>query len=86
VNGEVLKRTPTHIAILTFKEFTMQKRFADLFFRREVAGVILFWVIPKVFLNDLGRSAFRGYYVGVIATWIAYVIALRRQEPSAAAR
>jgi len=74
------------LGILTFKEFTMQKRFADLFFRREVAGVILFLVIPKVFLNDLGRSAFLGYYVGVIATWIIYVIALRRQEPPAVER
>jgi hypothetical protein len=57
----------------------MRKRIADIFMRREVAGVILFLVIPKVFLNDLGRPAFLGYYLGVIATWIAYVIGLRRQ-------
>ena len=74
------------LGILTFKEFTMRKRFANLVLRREVAGVILFLVIPKVFLNDLGRSAFLGYYVGVIATWIIYVIALRRQEPPAVER
>ena len=61
----------------------MRKRLADLFFRREVAGVILFLVIPKVFLNDLGRSAFLGYYLGVVATWMAYVIGLRRQAPAA---
>ena len=57
----------------------MRKRIADIFMRREVAGVILFLVIPKVFLNDLGRPAFLGYYLGVGATWIAYVIGLRRQ-------
>jgi hypothetical protein len=65
-----------------FKEFTMRKRVTDLLLRREVAGVILFLVIPNVFLNDLGRSAFLGYYLGVIATWIAYVIGLRRPVPA----
>jgi hypothetical protein len=63
----------------------MQKRLADLFFRREVAGVILFLLIPKVFLNDPGRSAFLGYYLGVSVTWIAYVIGLRRHVPAATA-
>jgi hypothetical protein len=57
----------------------MRKRIAGVLMRREVAGVILFLVIPKVFLNDLGRPAFLGYYLGVIATWIAYVIGPRRQ-------
>ena len=57
----------------------MRKRFAEFLFRREVAGVVLFLVIPKIFLNDLGRSAFLGYYLGVIAIWIAYIIGLRRQ-------
>ena len=60
----------------------MRRRLADFFFRREIAGVILFLVIPKVFLNDLGRAAFLGYYLGVIGTWIAYVIGLRRQVPA----
>ena len=64
----------------------MQKRLADLFFRREVAGVVLFLVLPKIFLNDLGRSAFLGYYLGAIATWIAYVVGLRRQVPAAPAQ
>ena len=57
----------------------MRKRIADALMRREVAGVILFLVVPKIFLNDLGRPAFLGYFLGVIATWIAYVIGLRRQ-------
>jgi hypothetical protein len=30
-----------------------------------------------VVLNPLGRSAFLGYYAGVMATWAAYAIALR---------
>jgi hypothetical protein len=57
----------------------MRKRIADALLRREVAGVILLFLIPAVFLNDLGRPAFLGYYLGVGATWIAYVIGLRRQ-------
>ena len=64
----------------------MRERLADFFFRREVAGVILFLVIPMVFLNDLGRAAFLGYYLGIFATWIAYVIGLRRQVPGAPAQ
>jgi hypothetical protein len=64
----------------------MRKRLADFFFRREVAGVILFLVIPMVFLNDLGRPAFLGYYLGIVATWIAYVIGLGRQAPGAPAQ
>ena len=64
----------------------MKRRLADFFFRRAIAGVILFLVIPKVFLNDLGRAAFAGYYLGVIATWLAYVIALREQIPAAQAQ
>jgi hypothetical protein len=40
-------------------------------------GVVLLLVIPMIFLNRLGRLAFLGYYTGVIATWAAYVIALR---------
>lgn len=43
-------------------------------------GVVLLLVIPMVILNPLGRPAFLGYYTGVIATWAAYVIALRRRS------
>jgi hypothetical protein len=46
-----------------------------------VTGIVLLLVIPMIFLNPLGRSAFLGYYTGVIATWVAYVIALRRGSP-----
>jgi hypothetical protein len=42
---------------------------------------ILLLVIPMIILNPLGRSAFLGYYTGVIATWAAYVIVLRRRSP-----
>jgi len=55
------------------------RKIADALMRREVAGVILLLLIPKIFLNDLGSPAFLGYYLGVGATWIAYVIGLRRQ-------
>ena len=44
-------------------------------------GIVLLLVIPMIFLNPLGRPAFLGYYTGVIATWAAYVIALRRRSP-----
>lgn len=46
-----------------------------------VTGVVLMLVIPMIFLNPLGRSAFLGYYTGVIATWAAYTIALKRRPP-----
>jgi len=48
---------------------------------RFLTGIALLLVIPMIVLNPLGRSAFLGYYTGVIATWIAYVIALRRGRP-----
>ena len=46
-----------------------------------LTGVVLLLVIPTISLNPLGRSAFVGYYTGVIASWAAYVIALRRRSP-----
>ena len=64
----------------------MRKWIAGLLMRREVAGVILFLVVPKIFLNELGSSAFVGYYLGVVATWVAYVIALRHQVPARPAK
>jgi len=48
---------------------------------RFLTGIALLLVIPMIVLNPLGRSAYLGYYAGVIATWIAYVIALRRGRP-----
>ena len=46
-----------------------------------VTGVVLLLVIPMIILNPLGRPAFLGYYTCVIATWGAYMIALRRRSP-----
>ena len=46
-----------------------------------LTGVVLLLVIPTIILNPLGRSALVGYYTGVIASWAAYVIALRRRSP-----
>jgi len=39
--------------------------------------VVLLLVIPMTILNPMGRVAFLGYYAGVIATWVAYVVAFR---------
>ena len=36
-------------------------------------GVLLLAVTPMVLLNPLGREAFIGYYLGVIATWFVFV-------------
>ena len=46
-----------------------------------VIAIVLLLLIPMIILNPLGRSAFLGYYIGVIATWAACVIALRRRSP-----
>ena len=45
-----------------------------------LTGIVLLLVLPIIILNPLGRSAFVGYYTGVIASWAAYVIALRRKS------
>jgi len=42
--------------------------------------VLLLLVAPMILLNPLGRSAFLGYYAGVVATWATYVIALRHRQ------
>jgi hypothetical protein len=68
------------------RRLTMRKWIASLLMRRQVAGLILFLMVPKIFLNELGRPAFLGYYLGVIATWVAYVIALRHQAPATPAK
>jgi hypothetical protein len=39
--------------------------------------VVLLLVLPMLVLNPLGRPAFLGYYLGVIATWAAVVVAYR---------
>ncbi len=40
-------------------------------------GVLLLLIVPMLMLNPLGRPAFLGYYLGVLATWTAYIWALR---------
>jgi len=45
--------------------------------------VVLLLVIPMALLNPLGRSAFLGYYAGVIATWAIYAVALRHGQARA---
>jgi hypothetical protein len=50
--------------------------------RKWLAGFVLFLAVPMIVLNPLGRPAFLGYYVGVVATWVAYAFALRRKHVS----
>ena len=38
-----------------------------------LVSALLLAVIPMVVLNPLGREAFIGYYVGVIALWFVFV-------------
>ena len=64
----------------------MRNRIASLLMPKQIAGVILLLVIPKIFLNDLGRPAFLAYYLGVIATWVSFVIALRQRAPATPAK
>lgn len=39
---------------------------------------VLLLVVPMIALNPLGRPAFLGYYAGVIATWVAFAIAMKQ--------
>ena len=48
-----------------------------------VLFVVLLLVIPMSVLNPMGRDAFLGYYAGVIATWAAYVFAVRLDRSQA---
>jgi hypothetical protein len=45
-----------------------------------VISVLLLAVIPMLCLNPLGREAFLGYYLGVIATWFVFVCVGRYQN------
>jgi hypothetical protein len=42
--------------------------------KRFIACTILLAVVPMAFLNPAGRDAFLGYYLGVIATWLAFLL------------
>jgi len=52
---------------------------------KALLGFVLLLLVPMIVLSPLGRSAFVGYYAGVVATWVAYSISLRRrpQNPTA---
>lgn len=41
--------------------------------------VVLLLAIPMLVLNPLGRGAFMGYYLGVVATWLAVMVASHAQ-------
>lgn len=38
-----------------------------------IVGLALLVVVPMVLLNPLGREAFLGYYVGILAMWLTFV-------------
>jgi hypothetical protein len=50
--------------------------------RKFVASAVVLAVLPMSVLNPIGRAAFLGYYLGVMAMWLLFVLAGR----SAAAR
>jgi hypothetical protein len=41
---------------------------------RFVANAIVLAVVPMSTLNPIRRSAFLGYYLGVVTMWLAFVI------------
>ena len=45
-----------------------------------LVSTLLLAVIPMVVFNPLGREAFIGYYVGVIATWVMVVCVAELQR------
>jgi hypothetical protein len=45
--------------------------------RNFILFALLLLATPMFFLNPLGRPAFIGFYVGVIATWLAFMAASR---------
>ena len=49
---------------------------------RWMIGILLFLAIPMMVLNPLGRPAFIGYYVGIISTWLVYVLVLHGKHAS----
>ena len=54
--------------------------------RKRLADFALFLAVPMIALNPLGRPAFLGYYLGVVATWVAYAFALRRKHVSSSSK
>lgn len=48
--------------------------------KQALVCAVLLLVVPMVVLNPLGRDAFLGYYVGVIAMWFVAVCVGRAQR------
>jgi hypothetical protein len=46
---------------------------------RFVVCAMVLAVVPMIMLNAIGRDAFLGYYLGVIAMWVVFVLAAKRQ-------
>jgi hypothetical protein len=42
---------------------------------RFIASAIVLGVVPMSLLNPIGRPAFLGYYLGVVAMWLLFVLA-----------
>jgi hypothetical protein len=45
---------------------------------RFFVSLLVLALIPMMALNDLGRPAFIGYYLGVTTLWLAFVCASAR--------
>lgn len=45
---------------------------------RFVASAMVLAAVPMTMLNPMGRPAFLGYYLGVIAMWLLFVIVGKR--------
>jgi len=43
--------------------------------KRFVVSTLLLAATPMILLNPLGREAFIGYYIGVVAMWFVFVCA-----------
>ena len=50
--------------------------------KRFVVSTLLLAVTPMILLNPLGREAFSGYYIGVVAMWFVFVCAQKESSTS----
>lgn len=41
--------------------------------KRLIVCLTLLLAVPMALLNPLGREAFLGYYVGILAVWLTFV-------------
>ena len=55
--------------------------------KRLAICLVLLVMVPKFFLDPLGRPAFLGYYLGIVALWLTFAcVGTWQQRSSNAAR